>query len=342
MVATLQLVCEGVSPVADKIKCLRFRILGPRDERWTLTAGRYVQIIYPDTQGVRQQRCYSVTRVLSTNVFEVVVKRSGHQRVSDNLFDKIAGGDLLQLCGVGGAITVERLTSSNTVLLLAGGIGLTLPIALVRELKQLSDEGQQVPHVTLLACSSVQAEMPFQHELTALAANENWFSANLHVTREPASLPLKEGRLDSTCIAAMSRPDTVVICGSGGFAKSMRALVLQSFPQADILVEAFSPVASEAVPIPAAMAEGARLQVAGTGVSLPLQAGRSLLDHLLDEQVAIANECRSGICGSCKVRLVEGECQHEMDFALAQHERDQGYVLACCCYPKDGSLTIAI
>ena len=45
--------------------------------------------------------------------------------------------------------------------------------------------------------------------------------------------------------------------------------------------------------------------------------------------IDIPNECRSGICGQCKTRLVTGKVVMETQDALTKADRAKGLILAC-------------
>jgi ferredoxin-nitrite reductase len=52
------------------------------------------------------------------------------------------------------------------------------------------------------------------------------------------------------------------------------------------------------------------------------------------EAVGIAAGCRSGNCGTCKVRKLEGEIEYECDpDGLSQSDRADGYILTCIAHP---------
>ena len=44
--------------------------------------------------------------------------------------------------------------------------------------------------------------------------------------------------------------------------------------------------------------------------------------------------CRGGMCGRCKVKLVEGEVEQKATDGLTAEEIEQGYILICSCTPK--------
>lgn len=62
-------------------------------------------------------------------------------------------------------------------------------------------------------------------------------------------------------------------------------------------------------------------------------AGRdSLLEAALKAGLHLDYGCASGNCGSCRVRVAQGQARkiREHDFVLSAQERQAGYVLACC------------
>jgi len=45
--------------------------------------------------------------------------------------------------------------------------------------------------------------------------------------------------------------------------------------------------------------------------------------------VSIPFECRSGICGQCKTRLISGHVAMEVEDALSSNDKERGLILAC-------------
>ncbi|SCK13169.1 phenol 2-monooxygenase P5 subunit [Variovorax sp. HW608] len=68
------------------------------------------------------------------------------------------------------------------------------------------------------------------------------------------------------------------------------------------------------------------------GQGIEARDGQTVLDACLRAGVWLPHACGHGVCGTCKVQLLEGECDHgdSSNFALMDFERDEGKILACC------------
>lgn len=59
--------------------------------------------------------------------------------------------------------------------------------------------------------------------------------------------------------------------------------------------------------------------------------GSVLIDALEAAKVPVIAACRSGICGSCKCKVTQGEYTRTSTATLTEEELEQGFVLACSC-----------
>lgn len=75
-----------------------------------------------------------------------------------------------------------------------------------------------------------------------------------------------------------------------------------------------------------------RLTIAPLGETLDVEDGQSMLDAALRAGIYLPYACNHGLCGTCKVTVLDGEVdhQHASSFALMDVERDEGRTLACC------------
>ncbi len=75
-----------------------------------------------------------------------------------------------------------------------------------------------------------------------------------------------------------------------------------------------------------------QITVEPLGQGVPSREGQTVLDACLRAGVWLPHACGHGVCGTCKVQVLEGEYDHgdASSFALMDFERDEGKILACC------------
>ena len=74
-----------------------------------------------------------------------------------------------------------------------------------------------------------------------------------------------------------------------------------------------------------------QLTVEPLGESVSVEEGQTLLDACLRAGIWLPYCCNHGLCGTCKLTLLEGEIDHNeaSPFALTEMERDEDKLLAC-------------
>lgn len=79
-----------------------------------------------------------------------------------------------------------------------------------------------------------------------------------------------------------------------------------------------------------------RVDIRQVQTSLEVLDGQTILEAALAAGIAYPHGCRSGRCGSCKSRLIEGEVEllPHSRFALSEAERAEGMILACRALPR--------
>lgn len=88
-----------------------------------------------------------------------------------------------------------------------------------------------------------------------------------------------------------------------------------------------------AVPEPAVKATHA-VRIEETGAAFQVMADESVLDAALRTGVALAHECQFGGCGTCRMRVLEGDVRYEeWPMALTPEEGAAGFALACQARP---------
>lgn len=76
---------------------------------------------------------------------------------------------------------------------------------------------------------------------------------------------------------------------------------------------------------------GTELTIEPIEETVAVADGQTILDACLRAGVWLPHACGHGLCGTCKVEVLEGEVDHgeASPFALMDFERDEGWTLAC-------------
>ncbi len=75
------------------------------------------------------------------------------------------------------------------------------------------------------------------------------------------------------------------------------------------------------------------LTIEPLGEEIEVEEGQTILDAALRAGIYLPHACGHGLCGTCKVDVLDGEVDHgdASPFALMDFERDEGKTLACEC-----------
>lgn len=122
-----------------------------------------------------------------------------------------------------------------------------------------------------------------------------------------------------------------LLCGPPDMNRTIEArLRTLGVPDDRLLVEHYVPPRREDMPTPY---DGARIRLEGHDASAVLEAGEVLLTALDRLAAPVPYACRSGVCGTCRVRLVAGRVDPGVPFALTDAEQESGVILTCVARP---------
>jgi ring-1,2-phenylacetyl-CoA epoxidase subunit PaaE len=210
------------------------------------------------------------------------------------------------------------------------------------------------PHssFTLIYANRALASTMFKEEIEDL---KNRYLARLalhHVfSDEPTDSPLNMGLMDRAKVSEFlasvvpaASIDHVYICGPFQMNDEAEAALLAAgVPEERIHIERFGialpagekvgAVVHEAQP---GDAERSRIVIVRDGLRREIEFRKnqpSILDAASAAGLEVPFSCTSGVCGTCRAKLVEGEVRMERNFALDKHEVEAGFVLTCQAHP---------
>lgn len=334
----------AIFPETSDVKT--FRLMDPAggDIPFTFVPGQFLTFSV-EIEGERAKRSYTIASSPTQRSFvEVTVKREAHGLISRHLHDRVVVGDPMEVSAPSGVFTFTG-TEADSIVLIAGGVGITPMMSITRYLIDRSYPGD----IFFLYGAHTTQDFIFREELEYLQRRH----ANLHVTAtmaraEGTAWMGAEGRISQEFIAR-SVPEIarrrVHVCGPPPMMEMVRtALTALGVPREQIKSEAFGPAQGvapgTAAPLPApapapGLAGGApriattEIQFTRSGKTGALAPDQTVLEAAEAIGVQIDNACRVGICGTCMVPLKAGKVSMEVEEGLPPGEKARGMILAC-------------
>jgi ring-1,2-phenylacetyl-CoA epoxidase subunit PaaE len=300
------------------------------------SAGQYLTVRHGELR-----RSYSICAAAGETL------RVGVRHVPGGVFSGwvhggLRAGDTLQVMEPQGRFGAALARRPRHVLAVAGGSGITPILAIVKTL--LGDD----PHsrCTLLYGNRTAASTMFKDELDDL---KNRYLARLAVhavfSREQVDSPLHSGRLDAARIQTFLRltgsVDEAFVCGPFAMNDEVEAALLAAgLAPERIHIERFGVPPTAADATLHAPREGdattARITIVRDGVTreVAFQASdESLLAAASRAGLDVPYSCKSGVCATCRAKLLEGQVRMDRNFALEKDEIDAGFVPTCQAHP---------
>lgn len=325
-----------VLAVIDEAPDIRtFRCVRPAG--FDFTAGQFLAIRVR-IDGVEHVRCYSISSAPEARGYlEISVKRQG--LVSKTLHATIRPGAQVHLKAPAGAFRYPA-ADDRPIALLAGGVGITPLISMLRH--AVHTEPQR--SVTLVYSAQTEEQLAFRDEIRLLARRHPHLKVFLAASRGSGLSDVYPGRIDDALVGA-AIPDPAhtiaMICGPQPMIDRMRELLLaRGMPAGQIRSEAFEAAVAVAAgapdvtaPAPAGAEPDRDVTCQRSHRTVRVASGQSLLEAAEAAGVAIESLCRSGVCGTCRTRVISGDMRCASS-VLDDADRRNGFVLACVSHPQ--------
>lgn len=354
--ADQDLVCMAVRQETHDVKTFTLRAMEGRC--FGFEPGQYLRFEV-DIGSETLSRCYSISSsALRPHSVSITVKRVAGGTVSNWLHDHLVPGSRLRAAGPAGVFTLPE-PHADALLLVSGGSGITPVMAMLRAL----DDAQRHPDIVFLHAARTPADLVFRDELLYRAKVTPGLRLQFlpeQVQGEPGYTGIS-GRV-SQALLAIAVPDiaqrTVMCCGPAPFMAAVResALALGVAPDryreesftgpaaptpatgdaATISSEATGANTASASAAPQAAPPAApsfKVAFAKQDRSIDVGADQFVLAMARKAGIKIPSSCASGLCGTCKSKLVSGRVDMQHAGGIRQREVDAGFFLPCCAKP---------
>ncbi|SDJ23585.1 Ferredoxin-NADP reductase [Frankineae bacterium MT45] len=285
-----------VEKVIEHAEDVRSLTLAAADDRplpgWV--PGAHIDVYLPSGR----QRQYSLCGDRGEGTYRV-----GVRRISDG-----GGGSLeMHQLSAGSVITIGQPRNAfpfipvERYFFLAGGIGITPILPMVRAAAAAGAEW------SLVYAGRTRASMPFLDELSAIATATP--EAITLLADDESGVPSPHRLLDLA-----PEGSAMYCCGPPGMIAGMRAIM--PAPRINALhFERFSPP-------PVAGGVPFEIELQRTGRTVLVGAEQTALAAVRAALPGVAYSCQQGYCGTCRVRVLDGEVEHRDRFLSPQQRYD--------------------
>ena len=301
----LTLVVCGVRQLTDRIRT--YELCAPdATDLPEVTAGAHLSVPVRLDAGQEGTRNYSIaSSPLRRDAYEIAVLKEGQG--SSALHRDFAVGMRLN-CGYP-SNAFELHNDIRPAVLIAGGIGIT-PIKAMAH--ALAAQGREfVLHYT--------AKTPRDMAYRIYLAREFGGRAHFYFSAPPSA-----ALLNVDAVIQESPKDAVFyVCGPAGLIAAARnAAEHRGVDKEHVRLEHFTTQASVAD-------QAMEVELRSSGRTLHVPADQTVLQALHQAGVPARYDCRTGTCGTCAVKVLEGVPDHR-DTVLTAVEKDQAGLMCVC------------
>ncbi|MFC5511452.1 1,2-phenylacetyl-CoA epoxidase subunit PaaE [Massilia jejuensis] len=304
-----------------------------------------------DGEDVR--RSYSICSAVQDDLLRVAIKRTPGGLFSSWANAHLAPGATLDVMPPMGHFNVPLDPDSERhYLAFAAGSGIT-PILSIVKTTLLAEPKSRF---TLVYGNRASSSVIFRDELSEL---KDVYMGRLKLvyvmSREQQDIDLFNGRITGEKCSAFLKHwidaadiDIAFICGPEEMMHGVsRSLQEAGMAKEKIRIELFAASIPTGEHKPRPVAEGAHRQTEvtvimdGSAASFTMDKDKeSILDAGLRAGIDMRYACKGGVCSTCRCKVVEGNVEMDVNYALEDYEVARGFVLSCQAFPITDTVVV--
>jgi uncharacterized protein len=290
-------------------------------------------------------RTYTISTCYNPNFYRLSIRRGeGAALVSQFMHANAKAGFRVHALMPRGKFVLDQ-SSNRAVVLVSGGVGITPMMAIAEHIVEEGRRTGTYRPIHFIHGAQNGRVRAFGKRIQELAAEHRTLSVHVCLSAPSPEDEIgvtydSKGRVDITLVTALLPPGDYdfYLCGPSEFMNSLYAGLIGAGVRPErIHYESFGPGTVLKPELPRKPSEdhnGSAVHVkfarSGTETAWSREDG-TLLELAEEAGLAPPFGCRSGICGTCKTRIVTGAVDY-LDEPLA--DRAEGEILLCCSVPR--------
>jgi ferredoxin-NADP reductase len=306
---------------------------------FTFLPGQFLNVAFW-IGGARMNRSYSISSSpTKPEHVEVTVRREPRGAVSRHIDDLLEVGDEIEAAGPVGRFTFTG-TEADSIVLIAGGVGITPMMSITRYLTERSWPGD----IFFLYSCRAPTDFIFANEVAALQRINPKLRVVVTMSnpegtdwKGPRGRITKELLTQAVSDLASRR---IHLCGPPPMMDATKAILAELGVAPDqVKTELFGATKPTPAPpgtsaAPSVPATGPQVTFSKNNKSAKIRDGQTVLELSEELAIGIQFSCRVGTCGVCKVKMTSGEVAMAVEDALEPADKTNGIILACQAKPK--------
>lgn len=321
----------------------------------TYKPGQYITLVM-NLEGREVRRSYSFSSSPDQDDYLIVtVKKVEGGKVSAYIVDHLQKGDEVKIMTPSGRFTTDfDPANKRTLVFFAGGSGITPLASLIKSALIREPESK----IFLMYQNRNEGSIIFKKMLDELAGK---YPDRLLVTyilsRPSPAWDGKTGRLNVDDIRHFFElnkiplnKSAVFICGPKGMMETVEATLhdlgmdrKRIFKESFYAADTSKNQLEKSMGIPEVGTESkVTIILDNEEHKLTIPTNEFILEAALDADLNMPFSCQSGICTSCRGKLISGEVRMEEPEGLSEDEIESGYILTCVSHPLSREIKIEI
>lgn len=347
---------KEVRPETAECVSVSFDIPESLQEAFLFLPGQYLTL-RTLIDGKEVRRSYSICSAPGDEL-RVAVKKVDQGKFSGYVNGTLKAGDELEVMPPLGKFTPRAGDQkAKKYLAFAAGSGITPVIGIMKSVLQQEPDSE----FTLVYGNKNRGSIIFKEAIEAL---KNKYMQRLlvyHVfTRETMDTPLFNGRINAEkakgfCdrLVNADAMDEIFICGPEDMILGLRDYFIEErkIDAHKVHFELFSsPDQPRTVhkeweekqqQIDPSKMSMVTVKLDGASFEMPLAyGGDNILDAALQQGADLPYACKGGVCSTCKAKLVSGEVDMEVNYALEPDELVANFILTCQAHPRTEQVVV--